>query len=214
MPKSIRVLIARDSSLFCEGLIGLIGKDSAIEVVAQVEELSQVKSIAAGRPDVLVLCSSLFSAEELPSIVQTLKRKSGVLKILILLKEDLADEALMHFLMIGADGYVRKSASSDQLIQAIRAVFAGGVWAERGLLNKFVKSPVLSLDVEQKLLKFKDPLTRREKEIISLLFLGLSNRAIGDRLFISEKTVKTHLGSIFRKMNVSNRSQVLAFLIR
>lgn len=200
--------------MFCEGLTSLVRKDADIEVIAQVEEVPPVKSMVSGRPDVIILCSSLFDADELPRIVQQFKRRSSGLKILIVLKEDLADEALMHFLMIGADGYIRKSASSDQLIQAIRAVFSGGVWAERNLLNKFVKSPVLSLDVEQKLSQFKEPLTKREKEIISFLFLGLSNRAIGDRLFISEKTVKTHLGSIFRKMSVSNRSQVLAFLIR
>lgn len=212
--KGINVLIARDQSFFCEGISGLIEKESTFHIMGKVEGRAQLMKDLGESPDVVVLCSPLFPPEELPAMIQDIKKMSPNVRVLIVLEEEMPDEALMHFLMLGADGYLMRSATTGQLTEAVRAIYAGGVWAERSLLNKFVRAPVLSADVESKIAQLSEPLTKREKEIISLLFLGLSNKTIADRLYISEKTVKTHLNSIFRKLKVKNRSQVLAVLIR
>ncbi|MGE5892915.1 MAG: response regulator transcription factor [bacterium] len=211
--RAIRLFVAQDDSLFCEGVTGLIRKESTMDIIGTAGTAVQLKKGLARHPDVVVLCSSPFSAEELPKLVQETKKKASAIKILLVMEEEVPDEALMHFLMLGIDGYLRRSATAKQLLDAIRSVHAGGVWAERSLLNKFIKSPVLSMDVEAKLSKIEEPLTNREKEIISLLFLGLPNRAIADRLYISEKTVKTHFNNIFKKLKVKNRAQVLSLLI-
>lgn len=211
--KDINILIARDQSLFCEAISGLVEKESAFHIIGNAEGRVQLMEDLGGSPDVVILCSPLFAPEEIPDMIQDIKKKRPDVRVLIILEEEMPDDALMHILMLGADGYLMRSATSGQLAEAIRAIYAGRVWAERSLLSKFVKAPVLNMDVEEKLTQVKEPLTKREKEITSLLFLGLSNKTIADRLFISEKTVKTHLNSIFRKLKVKNRSQVLAFLI-
>jgi len=213
MAQDISILIARDQSLFCEGISGLMEKESTFRIIGKADGRTQLMNGLGGSPDVVILCSPLFAPEELPAMIQDIKKQCPDIRVLIVLEEAMPDEALMHFLMLGADGYLMRSATSGQLTEAVRAIYSGGVWAERSLLNKFVKAPVLSVDVEEKLSQVQDSLTKREREIISLLFLGLANKTIADRLYISEKTVKTHLNSIFRKLKVKNRSQVLAFLI-
>ncbi len=211
--QKVSILVAQNGSLFCEGIAGLIEKEGGFAVTVR-SGVAQLRSELVRRPDVVLLCSSFFTPDGMPAVLQDIKKTAPQARILIVLEEDILDEALMHFLMLGADGYLRKSATSCQLVEAIRAIHAGGIWAERPLLNKFIKSPILGFDVETKLLQIKVPLTPREKEIISLLFLGLSNKAIADRIYISEKTVKTHFNSIFRKLEVKSRAQALAFLSR
>lgn len=212
--QKVSILVAQNSSIFCEGIAGLIEKGEEFTVTAKPSGLAQLKRELARRPDVVLLCSSLVTADGMPTVIQEIKKAAPNARILVFLEEDILDEAIMHILMLGADGYLRKSATSRQLVEAIRAVHAGGIWAERPLLNKFIKSPVLSIDVETKLAQIKVPLTPREQEIVSLLFLGLSNKAIAERFYISEKTVKSHFNSIFRKLNVKTRTQALAFLSR
>ena len=209
--QKVGVLVVQNGSIFCEGIAGLIEKAGEFAVTVK-SGLAQVRSELVRKPDVVLLCSSFSTPDGVPALLQDIKKTAPKARILIVLEEDMLDEALMHFLMLGADGYVSKAATSRQLVEAIRSIHAGGIWAERSLLNKFIKSPILGFDVETKLHKIKVPLTPREKEIVSLLFLGLSNKAIADRLYISEKTVKTHFNSIFRKLRVKTRAQALAFL--
>ncbi len=210
--QKISILAAQNSSIFSEGIIGLIKSNGDFTVTVKTARLAQLRSELVRKPDVILLFSSLVTADGMPAILQEVKRTAPNARILVVLEENVLDQAIMHLLMLGADGYLRRSATSHQLVEAIRAIHAGGIWAERPLLNKFIKSPLLGFDVETKLEQVEVPLTRREKEIISLLFLGLSNKAIAERIYISEKTVKAHCHSIFRKLNVKTRAQAVAFL--
>ncbi len=210
--QKISILVAQGSSIFCEGIVGLLKRDGNFTVTAQTAGLAHLRSELVRNPDVVLLCSSFFTPDGTLAVLQYIKKTAPKTRVLVVLEEDILDEAIMHFLMLGADGYLRKSATSHQLVEAIRAIHAGGIWAERPLLNKFIKSPLLGFDVETKLERIDIPLTRREREITSLLFLGLSNKAIADRVYISEKTVKAHFNSIFRKLNVKTRAQALALL--
>lgn len=212
--RKVSILVAQNNSIFCEGIAGLVEKEGNFSVTAKPSGLAQLKRELVRRPDVVLLCSSLFTAEGMLSVIQEIKKTAPKTRILVVLEEEIPDEAIMHILALGADGYLLKSATYRQLVQAIRAVHAGGIWAERPLLNKFIKSPVLSFDMETKLSQVKVPLTPREMEIVSLLFLGLTNKAIADRFYISEKTVKSHFLHIFRKLNVKTRTQALAFFSR
>ncbi len=209
--QKISILVAQNGSIFCEGIAGLIEKEGEFAVAVKTGR-AQLRTELVREPDVVLLCFSSFASDGMPALLQDIKKVAPKARILVVLEEDIPDEALMHFLMLGADGYLRKSATSHQLVEAIRAIHAGGIWAERPLLNKFIKSPILGLDVESKLQQIRVSLSRREKEIISFLFLGLSNKAIADRIYISERTVKSHFYRIFRKMNVKTRGQALALL--
>jgi DNA-binding NarL/FixJ family response regulator len=167
------------------------------------------------RPDVFILDSLFFSSEELLQVVHELKKKSPRTKILLLVVEtEVSDKSLMQYMAGGVDGYIKGAANLKHLVEAIRTVHAGNVWADRKLLDKFVRcAPSITSDLESKLCGLENPLTKREREIISFLFLGLPNKDISHKMHISEKTVKTHLNNIFKKMQVRNRTQVVSTLL-
>jgi two-component system response regulator DegU len=214
--KTIKVLVAYDSCIFCEAISKLLQKEPDIEVVGRSEDCPEVMQDLDHGPDVLILGPSLFDPAELPKRVLEIKGRSPRTRILLFLDEEISDISLMRFLMQGGiDGYIRSSDTSTHLIAAVRSVSAGNIWADRKLLNKFVHCPPLpATTAEARLSQMGDHLTKREKEIISLLLLGLPNKALSERLNISEKTVKTHLNSIYRKMKVNNRTQVVTSLFR
>lgn len=197
-------------------MAGLLHQEDDIEIVGKIEDSSQAGQALDLRPDVFILDPLLFRSKDLLQLVHEFKKKSHRIRVLLLFAEtETSDKVLIHYLMRGVDGYIKRIAKSTQLVNAIRTVHAGSIWAERKLLDKFVRdSPLLMSDIESKLSKIDSPLTKREKEIISLLLLGLPNKHISHKLHISEKTVKTHLNNIFKKMQVSNRTQVVAALIQ
>ena len=190
----------------------LVQKEKDITIVGKIEDGSKTLESMNLSPDIFVLDSLLFTLDELPRLVHELKRASPRTRIhLLFLQGEIPDEALIQCLMKGADGYITRAAKLKQLVEAIRAVHAGNIWADRKLLEKFVRyAPFHMSDLGPKASKLENALTKREKEVVSFLFLGLPNRLISQKLHISEKTVKTHLNNIFKKMQVHNRTQVVA----
>lgn len=213
--KAIRVIISCGNPLFCEGMAALLQQEEDIELAGKIEDGSQAIKSADIRPDVIILDPFLFGTDELQQVIHELKIKSPRSKILLLfLETEASDRSLMQYMIGGADGYIKKATKLKQLVDAIRTVHAGNIWADRKLLDKFVRhSPAIMSDLESRLSKLETPLTKREREIVNYLFLGLTNRRISHTLHISEKTVKTHLNNIFKKMKVSNRTQVVSALI-
>lgn len=213
--KTMRVIISCNSPIFGEGIATLLRQEEDIEIIGKIENGSQAMKSLDLRPDVFILDPLLFRSEELLQVVHELKTKSPRTGILLLFQEtEMSEVSLMQYMMGGVDGYIKRAAKLKQLVEAMRTIHAGNIWAERRLLDKFVRSsPRLSSDLESKLSKLENPLTKREKEIINYLFLGLPNKRISQKLHISEKTVKTHLNNIFKKMRVNNRAQVVSALI-
>jgi len=213
--KTIKVILSCNGPIFCEGMITRIQKEEDIEILWKLDDASLIVKSLALHPDVFILDPPLFKSEDLLQVIHKLKVKSPRTKILLLFQEsDMSDNALMHYMMGGVDGYIKREAKLNHLVDAIRTIHAGNIWAERKLLDKFVRCslPPVS-DLEFKLSKLENPLTKREKEIVNNLFLGLPNKRISHKLHISETTVKTHLNNIFKKMRVHNRTQVVSNLI-
>jgi DNA-binding NarL/FixJ family response regulator len=189
-------------------------RQQGIDVVARIREGSLAADFGDETCDVLIADYSLLGAEEITAFLEAMKRAAPRVKLLLLLEEDLPDETLMRYLRMGVNGYVRGTATTAQLVEAIHAVSSGTLWAERKLLNRFVAVPALpSLDLGSLASKTQGLLTRREREIVSLLLHGLPNKTLSERLRISESTVKTHLNNIYRKMSVSNRVQLLTSIL-
>lgn len=214
--KSIRTIISCSSSVFCEGMAAQFEKEDDIEIIGKIEDGSQAIKCLSLKPDVFILDPLLFRSEEVQRVVQELKLKSPRTRILLLFLETaMSDRCLMQCMVTGVAGYINRDVKLQQIVEAVRTIHAGNIWAERRLLDKFVRyAPLLvSSDLESKLSKLENPLTQREKDITSLLFLGLPNKHISHKLHISEKTVKTHLNNIFKKMKVSSRTQVVVALI-
>jgi len=213
--KAVRILLACESSLFCEGMAALLQREKDLAIVGRIERGSQVMKGLDLRPDVIILDPLLFESEALLKVLHELKIKAPRTRILIIFSEqEMSDTTLMQYMMQGVDGYIKRKEKLKHVIEAIRTVHAGSIWAERKLLQQFVRySPILAQDLDSKLSKLDNPLTKREREIVTFLFHGLSNRSISCTLNISEKTVKSHLQNIFKKMKVSSRTQVISSLV-
>ncbi|HXP52798.1 MAG TPA: response regulator transcription factor [Bacteroidia bacterium] len=112
------------------------------------------------------------------------------------------EEVIINSLSLGARGYLTDASSSEEFIQAIRAVSKGEIWADIKIITKVLTR---LLPPRESKPDIKPNLTKREEEIVRLVVQGLSNKQISKRLFISEKTVKNHLGNIFNKLGVSSR---------
>lgn len=209
--RSIRVLIADDHPLFREGLALLLAQEPDIRVAGQAVDGPQTLRMAeALQPDILLLDIRMPEANGLDDLPKIL-RKSPKTKILIVsgfLEEDLLVEALQH----GAKGYIPKTSTQSDLIKAIRATHAGEIWAGRRALAHLLENLLQKANgLEGALSATRSILTNKEREVVKYVIQGMTNKEIAPRLNVSEKTIKTHLSNIFKKLNVSRRAEILLY---
>jgi DNA-binding NarL/FixJ family response regulator len=138
-----------------------------------------------------------------------LRSKSPTTKVLVFSSAN-EDNFIVEALQHGAMGYLLKTATQQDLIKAIRITQAGEIWAERRVLTQVLDRMRLKLgQLEKRPIEVGEQLTEREREIVQWVIQGMTNKEIAVRLGISEKTVKSHLHSIFGKLKVSRRVQLL-----
>ena len=204
----IKVVLADDHALFREGLKRILSLEKDILVVGEASRGDEVDRIVERtKPDVLLLDLKMPKGD----IVQTLLEvgeKEPATKVLILTAFS-EDENILNAAKGGAKGYVLKGVSSSVLLQAIKTVYGGGLWVDKELssadaFEEIARSQAIRRKGEPESDALKN-LTKREMEILRLVAEGLTNEEIGKKIFISEKTVKTHLTNIFDKLKVNNR---------
>ena len=211
---SIRLSIISPQRVIREALSSLLRAEDGLEIIGERSPASRRGRASAGEePDVVLLDAPLPSHEDVER-VRTLRREMPKAKLLLL--STAADElAVLEALRAGAKGYVSKDASSDDLRRAIQGVHEGAVWAQRTLLVRCLRAETPAEGATPVAPpRPKMPLTAREKEILRVLAAGGTNRDVARALLISEKTVKTHLGSIFRKLQVTRRLQAVLYAIQ
>ena len=208
-----KVVIADDHTLFREGIKRMLSLEKDILVVGEAERADEVAQLVGHtKPDVLLLDLKMPKGD----IVQTLLEVKDVhpaTKVLVLTAFS-EDEHIFNAAKGGARGYVLKGVDFTTLLRAIKTIHNGGLWIDKELpaaetfeeiardqLHDLIKSPGDTLDDNEAI----KSLTRREIEILRLVAEGLTNEEIGKKIFISEKTVKTHLTNIFDKLKVNNR---------
>jgi two-component system, NarL family, response regulator DegU len=204
-----KVVIADDHTLFREGIKRMLSLEKDILVVGEASRGDEVaKLVERCKPDVLLLDLKMPKGD----IVQTLLEVKDIYpatKVLVLTAFS-EDENIFNAAKGGARGYVLKGIDFPTLLQAIKTVHSGGVWIDKDLpaaeaFEEIAQDQDENLDgarVDNGAVK---TLTRRELEILRLVAEGLTNEEIGKKIFISEKTVKTHLTNIFDKLKVNNR---------
>lgn len=207
---TISILIADDHSIVREGLKQLLDLEENFKVVGQasngVETIEKVKQL---NPDVLLLDINM---PVMNGIVALKKIKEEGLKtnvVILTLHED--REYLLETMQIGATGYILKDSDSATLYKAIRDAYNGESYIQPKLAAELVKEFNKPKGVK---LKPENELTHREFEVLSLIAEGRNNKEIAEELFISEKTVKNHVSSIFRKINVSDRTQAAIYAFK
>lgn len=213
MDNETSVVVADENRLFREGLRQVLAGEKEIKIVDEAVNMQQAVSIVGElKPDV-ILIDMTFSETESMEIIQLIKEKSPTTKPLILSTS--SDEGkILEALKAGARGYLSKDSGVSDLIKAIQRVHHGELWLEPQLMAKFIDAKILAdpegEDSEESTI---ESLTRREEEVLRCLTKGCTNKEIADTLFISERTVKSHLNSIYRKIHVTRRLQAILYAI-
>lgn len=207
MPENATVVLADDHPIVLDGLERLFGLEEGLEVVGRCrdgeETLAAVRELA---PDVLVLDVRMPGASGI-DVLRTLVDEELGTRV-VLLTAGLEDEQLLDAIRAGARGVVLKDMAPQLLVEAVRAVLAGGQWLEKGLGGRALTRP---LQRERGLVEATRLLTPREIEIVRMVAQGLRNRAIAEKLFITEGTVKVHLHNIYEKAGVDGRVELTLF---
>ena len=213
MADQIKVMIADDHGLFREMLRRTLRREGSIKIVGEAANGPQaIEAINNLKPDV-VLLGNIMPRMSGIEILTAIREKSRKTKALMITAAN--DEALIFkTLKSGAKGCLTKDVSITDLIKAIQAVHKGELWVERKLMARFFEGEaVADSRRESRARRSKEALTPREKEVLGILTTGKTNKEIAKALFISEKTVKTHLNSIFRKLKVTRRLQAIVYAI-
>ncbi len=214
MADQIRVVIADDHKLLREMLHLALRQETGIEVVGEAGNgLQTIDVISDLKPDIVLLDIIMPEMDGI-KVLPAIKEKSPKTKALMLTVAN--DEAMiLKALKAGAKGYLSKDVGISDLIKAIQAVHQGELWVERKLMARFFEGEAIADPKgEDRSGKTKEGLTPREQEVLRFLTKGSTNKEIAKALFISEKTVKSHLNSIFRKLKVSRRLQAILYAIR
>jgi DNA-binding NarL/FixJ family response regulator len=207
---TIRVLVADDQSMVRAGFRMLLAGEEDMEVVAEASNgLEAVDKAARFHPTVVLMDIRMPELDGLQATRRILAA-DGAARILILTTFDL-DEYVYEALRAGASGFVLKDDSPEQLLAAIRTVAGGEALLSptitKRVIEKFARLPRPTPPKEL------DELSDRERDVFRLMARGLSNGEIGQELYISEATVKTHVTHILQKLNLRDRVQavVLAY---
>ncbi len=205
----VNIVIADDHSMIREGLKQLLELEGDIKVIGEAGDGKQcLEVVRKVKPDVLLLDINMPEMNGL-QVLEELKYQKSDVKVLILTIHNEV-EYLLRAVDIGVNGYVLKDSDSSLLKRAIFDVAKGDMFIQPSLTPLLRQS---LLDAKNKE-KDENALTKREVQVLKLLSEGMYNREIGEKLFISEKTVKNHVSSIFKKIGVTDRTQAAVYAIK
>lgn len=205
--KRIRILLVDDQALFREGLRTLLSVQPDLEVVGEAANGEEaVRAAAALRPDVVLMDMRMPLLDGVAA-TRRLQTELRDCRVIALTTFD-DDEYVFEGLRAGAVGYLLKDAPSEKLCEAIRAAARGESFLQPSVAAKVVAEFARLSDQSKRTpLSLAEPLSEREREILSRVAAGASNREIAAALFITEGTVKNHVTNILSKLGVRDRTQ-------
>ena len=204
----IRVLVVDDHPIVRQGLRSFLASREDIEVVGEAADGDAAVAEAARlRPDVVLLDLSMPGGGGLSAIGPI--RAGGAGPAVLVLTSFSGDDQVLPAVRAGASGYLLKDVGVADLEAAIRTLHRGGAW-----LDPSVTPTVMGEVARPQGSAGLDLLTPRERQVLALLGEGLSNRQLADRLFVSEKTVKTHVSAVLAKLGLADRTQAALFALR
>ncbi len=201
--RPIRVFLLDDHEIVRRGVRDLLDAEADIEVVGEASSAEQaLRRVPAMNPDVAVLDVRLPDGNGV-TVCRELRSRMPDLRCLML-TSFADDEARLDAIMAGAAGYVLKQIRGSDLVEAVRAVAAGDSLLDSRETASFLERVQHKNDADEPLRR----LTEREREILVLIGEGLTNRQIGQRLFLAEKTVKNYVSGLLAKLGMERRTQV------
>jgi len=206
----IRVFIADDHPVVRNGLAMQLGESQDIEVVGETGDGHKIlRLICESSPDVVIL-DAIIPDICIGEIIRCLKNRHPAIKVIVFSAYE--DPALVRGLLsAGADGYILKEEMLTRVADAVREVIRGGV-----PLSSRVATVMRGVwgDASRSESCFRESLTPREQEVLQWMVQGLSNRAIAEKLHVTERTVKFHVGNILSKLGVCTRVQAIRVALK
>ncbi|MEM6614672.1 MAG: response regulator transcription factor [Cyanobacteria bacterium P01_C01_bin.72] len=205
MMTTIRILLVDDQSIIREGLSSLLQTQPDLEIIGEAGNGEQAIAQSLKLAPDIVLMDIRMPVMDGVAAIRLLKAQAPEIKILVLTTFD-DDHYVAQAMAYGADGYLLKDTPSTELAQAIRSVNQGYTQMGPGLFAKTINHDKIAPNPEEDL-----PLTSREQEVLQLIATGYSNKEIAAQLYITERTVKNHVNSILRSLNLRDRTQAAIF---
>ncbi len=205
--EQVQVVIVDDHVMVREGIKQLLEMDGDIRIIGEASDGEEgIRVVEKTDPDVILLDVNMPKMNGL-EMLQKMK-DSGIRRKVLILTIHNEVEYLLKAIEIGVNGYVLKDSELAVLRKAIFSVYHGENYIQPSL------APLLMKRLDSRVDENEEGLTKREMEVLKLIAEGLYNKEIADKLSISEKTVKNHVSNIFRKINVSDRTQAAVYAIK
>jgi DNA-binding NarL/FixJ family response regulator len=207
---TIRVLIADDHPIFRDGLRKLLESVEDIAVVGEASNGNEcIQLVHKLKPDVLLLDLRMPDKDGIQVLEVVNFDAIPTRVVVVTAAED--DRDVVRAMRLGARGVVLKQSATDLLIKSIYKVHQGEIWLDKRMTAEVIRAFAQSSEAGPQ--REKPLLSDREKEIVQLVAQGFRNREVGEKLFISEQTVKNHLHNIFDKLGVSDRLELALYAI-
>ncbi len=195
----IRLAITDDHALIREGLIRIISYEKDLEIVIESDSGEDlIKKLEKVTPEIILLDINMDKLDGVETL-KIVKKRWPQIKIVILTVEK-QKRKIKEVLKLGADGYVLKESAGGEITSAIRTVVDGGKYIDKSLMQTMFMEAMVGKKGSE-----LDELSDRELNVLIMLSQGMKNKEIADNLYLSEKTVKNYVTSIFRKINVEDR---------
>lgn len=208
--KKIRLLLIEDNQLLRDGIISVLKEHKDIDIIAISGDKNTILKIHQAKPNIVLLDLGLRSRNSL-RIVEIVKKEFPLAKIIIM---DLApvQSDILRYVKAGANGFILKDASLNDLLKTIRSVSEGTVILPPVLIDSLF-SQIVDHAVKENKVRLRNAvkMTKREKEVIVLLAEGLSNKEISQRINISTFTVKSHIHNIMEKLALHTRLEIARY---
>lgn len=206
---AVNILLADDHRMVREGIRCLLENVSEFNVVGEAADGYECISLVnKTKPNIVLLDIDMPNMNGIDTL-RIIKEQKMICKVIMLTRHNEIDY-LMKALEIGCDGYILKESSFETLLKAIFKVYSGNNYIEPNLM------PLLNANLEEKsnIKKRISELTKREIDVLKMIASGAFNKEIASTLNISERTVKNHISNIFKKIQVSDRTQAAVFAIK
>ena len=206
----MRLVIADDHGVVRGGLRLLLDRQADMEVVGEAADGAEaVALVAESEPDVVLMDVRMPEMDGIEA-TERIARSGSSARIIILTTHDL-DEYVLAALRAGASGFLLKDVRPADLVESIRVVAGGDALLAPSVTRRLLDRFVATLDEPSPAAELLSELTEREVEVLRLVALALSNAEIAGRLVLTEATVKTHVSSILRKLELRDRVQAVVF---
>ncbi|HLT25013.1 MAG TPA: response regulator transcription factor [Ignavibacteria bacterium] len=210
--KKLKVLIADDHKMFRQGVMNILNDTGEVEVTEAESGDELIEKLKTEKPDVILMDINMPGINGIEA-TKLVKKKYPAIKVMAVSTSD-EENYIIEMLKAGAMGYVLKSTGVDELLEAIKVVSRGDSYFCKEASNVIL----FQLDKIKKSRTQKQetdvPLTDREIEVLKLIAEGLTNKEIGERLFISTRTVDTHRRNLHQKLNIKNAAGLVNYAIK